>query len=131
VGESEAKKGPGSDLFSIFFVVFLNSPHRETPKNVIKKIDKKSVWDFVTIFLQNVCCCIFELPSLRNTLNRDKPKKVEEKLTSKILPIFWGKVFDMGLFTKILFVVLLNAQKPTKNKRQEKKSRLVGGWVWD
>jgi hypothetical protein len=36
VGWSEAKKGPGSDFFDIFFMVFLNSPHRETPKNVIK-----------------------------------------------------------------------------------------------
>jgi hypothetical protein len=47
VGGSEAKKGPGSDLFvSIFFMVFLKSPHRETPKNknVIKNIEKKSVW---------------------------------------------------------------------------------------
>jgi hypothetical protein len=26
-----------SDFFRDFFIVFLNSPHRETPKNVIKK----------------------------------------------------------------------------------------------
>jgi hypothetical protein len=38
VGGSEYEKGLGSNLFfSIFFIVFLNSPHRETPKNVIKQ----------------------------------------------------------------------------------------------
>jgi hypothetical protein len=38
--------------FDIFFIVFLNSPHRETPKNVIKKkIEKKSVLDFWSNFL--------------------------------------------------------------------------------
>jgi hypothetical protein len=36
-----------------FFIMFLNSPHRETPKNVIKKIEKKSVLDFLSIFLKN------------------------------------------------------------------------------
>jgi hypothetical protein len=39
-------------FFSIFFIVLLNSPHRETPKNVIKKkIEKKSVLDFWSNFL--------------------------------------------------------------------------------
>jgi hypothetical protein len=34
VGGSEYEKGLGSDLFfRYFFIVFLNSPHRETPKN--------------------------------------------------------------------------------------------------
>jgi hypothetical protein len=28
------------DIFDKYFVVFLNSPWYETPKNVIKKIDK-------------------------------------------------------------------------------------------
>jgi hypothetical protein len=82
--------------------------------------------------LQNVCCSIFELPSLRNTLNRDKPKKVEEKLTSKILPIFGGKVFDMGLFTKIFFVVLLNViERPKTHQKQKarKKKSAGGSWV--
>ena len=57
-----------SDFFRDFFIVFLNSPHRETPKNVIKKIEKKSVLDFFvdffeklfdTIFWQNVFCSVF------------------------------------------------------------------------
>jgi hypothetical protein len=52
VGGSEYEKGLGSDLFfRYFFIVFLNSPHRETPKNVIKKIEKKSVLDFWSNFL--------------------------------------------------------------------------------
>jgi hypothetical protein len=43
VGESEYGKGMGSNIvFSIFFIMFLNSPHRETPKNVIKKIEQKA-----------------------------------------------------------------------------------------
>jgi hypothetical protein len=36
VSGSEAKKGPGSVFFRYFFMVFLNSPHRKTPKNVVK-----------------------------------------------------------------------------------------------
>jgi hypothetical protein len=53
VGGSEAKQGPGSDLcFSdVFVMVFLNSPHRETPKNLMKQIEKKSVLDFWPNFL--------------------------------------------------------------------------------
>jgi hypothetical protein len=38
-------------FFSIFFVVFLNSPHREMPKKRDKKIEKKSVLGFLSIFL--------------------------------------------------------------------------------
>ena len=58
----------GQIFFRDFFIVFLNSPHRETPKNVIKKIDKKSVLDFFvdffeklfdTNFWQNVFCSAF------------------------------------------------------------------------
>jgi hypothetical protein len=75
VGGSEAKKGPGQIYFLwYFFMAFLNSPHRETPKNVIKKIAKQSVLDFPPIFLQKlfdaICfvkrffCSAFELPSL-------------------------------------------------------------------
>jgi hypothetical protein len=75
-------------IFLIFFMVFLNSPHRETPKNVIKKIDKKSVSDFWsifleklfdTIFLSNVFCCVFELPLPRNVRRRTKKKTGKEK----------------------------------------------------
>jgi hypothetical protein len=51
VGSSEAKKVPGLvSFFGEIFIVFLNSPHRETPKNVIKKIEKKSGLGFLSIF---------------------------------------------------------------------------------
>jgi hypothetical protein len=51
VGGSEYEKGLGSDFFfSIFFIVFLNSPHRETPKNVIKQIREKVGFRFLVDF---------------------------------------------------------------------------------
>jgi hypothetical protein len=83
--------------------------------------------------LQNVFCSAFELLSLKNTRKRDKTKKVEEKLTSKFCRNF-GKSFRHGIFEKIylngVFELPLprNAQKRTK-KNQEKKVRMVGGWV--
>jgi hypothetical protein len=112
VGGSEYEKGQGSDLFfDIFLIVFLNSPHRETPKNVMKQISRKSrFWIFCRIFcksfstrffLQIVFCSVFELPSLRNTRKRDKTKNVEEKLTSKFVVEIFGKSFRHGLFVKI------------------------------
>jgi hypothetical protein len=62
VGGSEAKKGLGSDfLFRFFFIVFLNSPHRETPKNVIKQIRKYFYG-------------VFELALPRNAQKRTKNK---------------------------------------------------------
>jgi len=61
VGSSEAKKVPGLVRFfwGDFLIVFLNSPHRETPKNVIKKIEKKLVWDFVVDFFEKVFDTVF------------------------------------------------------------------------
>jgi hypothetical protein len=48
---SEAKKGPGSDLFfDIFKMVLLNSPRRETPKNVIKNNRQKISFGFFVDF---------------------------------------------------------------------------------
>jgi hypothetical protein len=79
--------------FFDFFVVFLNSPHRETPKNVRKKSRTKRFWILLSIFLQNVFCSVFELPSLRNTRKLDKTKKVEKNLTSNFLVDFFGKSF--------------------------------------
>jgi hypothetical protein len=125
--------------------VFLNSPHRETPKNVKKNREKvgfgflveffreKKLFD--TIFLQNVFCSVFELPSLKNTRKRDKTKKVEEKLTSNFLSKIW-KYFSTWTFCKNIFMVFLNspcreAPKNVLKKKPGKKSRVVGGWVWD
>jgi hypothetical protein len=83
--------------------VFLNPPHRETPKTVIKykqQSRKKSVMDFFVDFLVKtfrqdffVFRSVFEQPSRQN-------KKLEEKLTSIFLSIFSGKVFDMEFFQK-------------------------------
>jgi hypothetical protein len=51
VGGSEAKKDLGSDLFFRYvFIVFLNSPHRETPKNVVKKNREKIGFGFLVDF---------------------------------------------------------------------------------
>jgi hypothetical protein len=85
--------------------------------------------------LQNVFCSVFELPSLRNTRKRDKTKIIEEKMTSKPLSIFLGKAFDMEFLQKHFYGVFelplpRNARKRTP-KKTKKKSRLVGGWVWD
>jgi hypothetical protein len=84
------------------------------------------------IFL-NVFCSVFELPSLKNTRKCDKTKKVEEKLTSKFLSKFWGKVFDTDFLPKYFYCVFelplpRNAQKRTKKKSQGKK-KSDGGWV--
>jgi hypothetical protein len=46
-------------FFSRFFIVLLNSPHRETPKNVINKIEKKSVLGFLSIFGKNFSTRLF------------------------------------------------------------------------
>jgi hypothetical protein len=81
--------------------VFSNSPHRETPKNVIKKNREKSVWDFLVDFLQKVFCSAFELPSLRNTRKRDKTKKSRGKTDIEIFVDFFGESFQHGVFTKI------------------------------
>jgi hypothetical protein len=56
VGGSEYEKGLGSDLFfSIFLIVFLNSPYRETPKNVIKKKSRKRrFWIFGRFFCRKL-----------------------------------------------------------------------------
>jgi hypothetical protein len=82
VGQSKKRDGVRF-IFLIFFIVFLNSPHRETPKNVIKQNQEKSVLDFWSNFLQKLFdtmffakrfFCVFELPSLKNTRKRDKKK---------------------------------------------------------
>jgi hypothetical protein len=71
-------------------------------------------------------------PSLKNTRKRDKTKKVEENLTLKFL----SKLFIDMDFCKNTFVVFLNSpcRETSKNvlkTNQEKKTRMVGGWVWD
>jgi hypothetical protein len=83
--------------------------------------------------LQNVFCCVFELPSLRNTRNRDKTKEVEETLTSKFLSFFLENVFDMDFLQKYLYGVFelplprKVRKRPLKKKARNKK--VDGGWV--
>jgi hypothetical protein len=48
------QKVPGLVSFFVrFFIVFLNSPHRETPKNVIKTNREKIGFGFLSIFYKN------------------------------------------------------------------------------
>jgi hypothetical protein len=49
-----APAGPMSPFFRV-----LNSPHRETPKNVIKKIEKTPVFDFFVDFFEKLFDTIF------------------------------------------------------------------------
>jgi hypothetical protein len=84
------------------------------------------------LFLQNVFCSVFELPSLKNTRKRDKTEKVEEKLTSKFWSILLENAFDMDFLQKYLYGLFelplpRNAQKRTGEKKQE--TKLDGGWV--
>jgi hypothetical protein len=144
VGGSEAKKGPGSDLFSdVLFVVLLDS--RSSPRNaqgrdkkVREKVgDPRGGWvgqrpkkhRGKALFSWCFWTPIAEKPPETAI----KQKIAEEKPTSKFLPIFWGKSFRHGLFTKKkingVFVLLLprNAQKCTKKKAKEEQNRQVGG----
>jgi hypothetical protein len=43
----------GQILLGNFLIAFLNSPHRETPKNVIKTNREKVDLDFLSIFCKN------------------------------------------------------------------------------
>jgi hypothetical protein len=53
-------KDQGQTFFGIFFIVFLNSPHRETPRNVIKQIrEKVGFWIFGRIFCKNLSTRLF------------------------------------------------------------------------
>jgi hypothetical protein len=51
VGQSTKKDWGQIYFFDIFLIVFLNSPHQETPKNVIKKIREKVIFGFLVEFL--------------------------------------------------------------------------------
>jgi hypothetical protein len=51
-------------------------------------------------FLQNVFCSVFFTLIAEKHPATHKTKKIEQKLTSKFLPIFLGKVFDMDFLQK-------------------------------
>jgi hypothetical protein len=106
VGGSAYEKGLGSDLFFRYvFIVFLNSPHRETPKNVIKQIREKIGFGFLAeeVFTKNSAAGKTDIESVVEILN-------------------WT-------FCKNILMVFLNfpCRETPKNvlkKNQEKK----GGW---
>jgi hypothetical protein len=93
-------------------MAYLNSPHREAPKNATQKIEKKSVFGFFIDFfattfrrLKRLLRVFFELPSLRNTRKRDKTKKkVEGKPAPGLLSLL--RAFDMGFLQYHLCGVL-------------------------
>jgi hypothetical protein len=89
----------------------LSSPRRETPKNVINKIEKKSVFDFLVDFF---------------FASRAHPKKRGKK--KKVLTWNFCKVFAW------CFLVFLNSPSEQRRKiyqqKPNKKNRPVGGWVW-
>jgi hypothetical protein len=125
----------------MLFIVFLNSPHRETPKNVIEKNREEVGLGF---FRRSYCkmffcsACVFELPSLRNTRKHDKTKKSQGKTDIEIfVDLFWER-FSTGLFTQNIVMMFLNSpyRETPKNvlrtKKQVKKKKSAGVWVvWD
>ena len=117
--------------------MFLNCPHRETPRNVINKIEKNRFWIFCRFVCKNVFCSVYELPSLRNTEKHDKTKTIEEKLTSNFCRFFWEKFSTWTwTFCKNTSVFLNSpcrnlpltekSQERTKNKSRKKLGRWVG-----
>jgi hypothetical protein len=85
---------------------------------------------------------VFEVPPLRNTRKRDKTKKVEGKLTSKLWSILLGKAFDMDFLQKYFCGVF--ALPLPRNAQKERRMAdggcgsdggwwvwVVGGWDWD
>jgi hypothetical protein len=75
-GWVRGQKGTGVRFFKNIFVLFLKSPPRKAPKNVVKENRERTGFGFLvdylvktfdTIVLQNIFCSGFELPSLINT----------------------------------------------------------------
>jgi hypothetical protein len=94
---------------------------------------------FDTIFCKTFFVCVFELPSLRTIRKRDKTKtKVEEKLTNCrfFCRFLLGKAFDMDFLQKYVSGVLNCPYRETPNNllkkaKEQKRSRQVGGCVWE
>jgi hypothetical protein len=127
----------------MFFMVFLRSPQRETPKNVIIKNDKNSVLDVCRFFCKSFssqffCKTLFVVLLNSNRCetpeNAIKPHKNRGKVDIEIFVDFFGESFRHGLFAKIFVVVFLNSpcrETPQAPKRTKKKSTGGSGWVWD
>jgi hypothetical protein len=75
-----------------FFIVFLNSPHRETPKNVIKKTKINCLRFFSDFFVKAIrhdfCYTFFVV--ILNSHRKEPPEKAIKKgqTTPKFLSIF-------------------------------------------
>jgi hypothetical protein len=139
VGGSEAKKGPGSDLFFLspdffFFMVFFYSTHRETPKKRDKENRQKSVLDFCRFFCKTFFVVSLNSHRCETPENAIKPKKNRGKTD---IGVFVGFFFKLrhGLFAKTFFVVFLNSsyryRETPKNvpKKKARKKKSAGGWV--
>jgi hypothetical protein len=131
VGGSEAKKGPGSDLFS---------PHRDTPKNVIKRFvfGFRFFVDFLVKTFRHDLKKNFSysvlnshLPSLRKTRQQKSPGKFDiippppPPPDIKLLQKYVRGVFEL--------LSLRNEKSPKKAQRDHALNffRQAGGWVWD
>jgi hypothetical protein len=92
-----------SDSFLIFFIVFLNSLHRETPKHrflfVLSFFFLKNL--STRFFRQTFVCSVFELQSLGISRKRDTTKKNRGKTDIEFFADFSGKVFVMCFYAKI------------------------------
>jgi hypothetical protein len=88
VGQSAKKDWGQIYFFDIFYRVFDVILSRNTQKREKTNSRKSRFWIFgrtscknfsTRFFLQNVFCSAFELPSLKNTQQRDKPKQKSRK----------------------------------------------------
>jgi hypothetical protein len=88
-------------------MVFWKSPHRETPKNVINKNEKKSGLDFSSnalekLFdmdiLQKYVRGVFELPSPRNAKKRTKKKQGKKSRLAGGPGIYLQQIYGGVLF---------------------------------
>jgi hypothetical protein len=101
------------DFFPRFFIVFLNSPDRETPKNVIKKNREKIGFGFFCRFLKNfstrfLCKTFFAVflnshryETPENAIKQKNRGKTDIEIFVDFLRIFLGKGFRHGLVAKI------------------------------
>jgi hypothetical protein len=122
-GEKNIFCEPRTNFVEKVFIVLLNSPCYETPKNAIKKIEaKKSGLDFLVNFLVKAFrhhffvksfCCVFELTSLKTDV---------QKVTWKFLSVICKK-FSTWSFRKSIFMLFLNSSYRETPKQLLKQSQ--------
>jgi hypothetical protein len=144
VGSSEAKKVPGRVSFfpQDLCVVVLNSTHRETPKNVIKRNRENRFGIFCRffwvkklkafrhdLFVKRFLWCFLnshrkETP--KNAIKQKKSRKNNKEIFVDFLRIFWDKASDFFQNRVFELPSPRNVQKRTKKKVKKKKVGLVG-----